>query len=77
MEKLYLVKVTQIRNGLITVNGHDPEEALQNAEEVAGEMSDREFDDLCGEGNIEYAVLTEIRDEPDPNQTFLFQLGDD
>jgi hypothetical protein len=43
MEKLYLVDFTQVRRGVLEVTAPDPDDALTNAEEMLGDMSDEEF----------------------------------
>jgi hypothetical protein len=72
-EKFYLVTFTQARKGIITVPARDPEEALTNAEEMLGDMDDQDYQEFAGDGEFEYAVLTELREEVDPNQLRMWE----
>jgi hypothetical protein len=72
-EKFYLVTFTQARKGIIAVPARDPEEALTNAEEMLGDMDDQDYQEVAGDGEFEYAVLTKLREEVDPNQLRMWE----
>ena len=46
---------------------------MKNVEEMIGEMSDQDYQELAGDGVFEFAVLTELQEYVDPNQLVMFE----